>query len=97
MATDSSTHAVSAPAPSSAELEEKLRQMKKISAGKRPLHGTKAFVATAISRSRGESMMRQPVTPAALQPRPMHSVSDCLPHAPERRKRSSSKNAARGR
>ena len=26
----------------------------------------------ASSRSRGESMMRQPITPTALQPKPMH-------------------------
>ena len=42
--------------------------------GKRPLHGTKLFVSTAISRSRGESIMLVPVTPPALQPKPMHLV-----------------------
>ena len=40
--------------------------------GKRPLQGTKLLVSMAISRSRGESMMRQPTIPAALQPKPMH-------------------------
>ena len=43
--------------------------------GKRPLQGTKLFVRIAIRRSRGESMMRQPVTPAALHPKPMHMDS----------------------
>ena len=43
-----------------------------ISVGKRPLHGTKVFVSMAISRSRGESIMRHPVTPHALQPNPIH-------------------------
>ena len=41
-------------------------------AGNRPLHGTKLLVSIAISRSLGESIMRQPTTPAALQPKPMH-------------------------
>ena len=50
--------------------------------GKRPLQGTKLFVTAAISRSLGESMIRQPVTPAALHPNPMHIVNACLPHAP---------------
>lgn len=40
--------------------------------GKRPLQGTKLLVMTAMSRSRGESIMRQPVTPTALHPNPMH-------------------------
>ena len=40
--------------------------------GNRPLHGTKVFVRMASSRSRGESMIRQPMTPAALHPNPMH-------------------------
>ena len=43
-----------------------------ISVGKRPLQGTKLFVIIAISRSRGESMIRQPTIPAALHPNPMH-------------------------
>ena len=29
----------------------------------------------------GESMIRQPTTPAALQPKPMHMVRACLPQA----------------
>ena len=52
-----------------------------ISVGKRPLQGTKLFVIIAISRSRGESMIRQPTIPAALHPKPMHIVRLCLPHA----------------
>ena len=55
--------------------------MSAMSAGNRPLHGMRLLVSTASSRSRSESMMRQPTTPAALQPRPMHIVSACLPHA----------------
>ena len=46
-----------------------------ISVGNRPLQGTKLFVMIAIRRSRGESMIRQPVTPAALQPNPMHGTT----------------------
>ena len=54
------------------------------SSGKRPLQGTKLFVRIASSRSRRESMMRQPVTPAALQPKPIAIVRHCLPQAPQR-------------
>ena len=42
-----------------------------ISVGKRPLQGTKLFVRIASSRSRGESMIRHPIIPAALHPKPM--------------------------
>ncbi len=42
--------------------------------GNRPLQGTKLFVTTAIKRSRGESIILHPVTPAALHPKPMHMV-----------------------
>ena len=52
--------------------------------GNRPLQGTKLLVRIASSRSRGESMMRQPTTPAALQPNPMQMVRACLPQAPQR-------------
>ena len=55
--------------------------MSAMSAGKRPLHGMRLLVSTASSRSRSESMIRQPTTPAALQPSPMHIVSACLPQA----------------
>lgn len=37
-----------------------------------PLHGTNEFVSIAIKRSLGELIMRHPVTPAALQPKPIH-------------------------
>ena len=36
------------------------------------MQGTRLFVRIAISRSRGLSMMRHPMTPAALHPNPMH-------------------------
>lgn len=42
--------------------------------GKRPLQGTKLLVRIAISFSLGESIILQPVTPAALQPNPIHIV-----------------------
>ncbi len=45
-----------------------------ISVGKRPLHGTKLFVRIAMSLSRGESIILQPITPQALQPNPMQIV-----------------------
>lgn len=45
-----------------------------INVGNLPLHGTKLFVSIAISRSLGESMIRQPTMPAALHPNPMHMV-----------------------
>jgi len=41
--------------------------------------GYKLLVIVAISLSRGESIIRHPMTPAALQPKPMHMVRDCLP------------------
>ena len=47
--------------------------------GKRPLHGTKLLVMMAIRRSLGESIILQAVTPAALQPNPIHIVRACLP------------------
>lgn len=59
------------------------REISDISVGNLPLQGTKPFVATAMRRSRGESIMRQPVTPAALQPKPMHIVRACFPQAPD--------------
>lgn len=49
-----------------------------ISVGKRPLQGTKLLVIMAISLSLGESIMRQPMIPAALQPKPMHMVYTIL-------------------
>ena len=80
------THSTSAAVSSSAAvsvlpLSEKNMVMSAMSAGKRPLHGMRLLVSTASSRSRSESMIRQPTTPAALQPSPMHIVSACLPQA----------------
>lgn len=43
-----------------------------IKKGNLPLQGTKLLVKIAINLSRGESIIRQPTTPAALQPNPMH-------------------------
>ena len=55
--------------------------MMAIRVGNLPLQGTKLLVIMAISRSLGESMMRQPTMPAALHPKPMHMVRACLPQA----------------
>ena len=57
-----------------------------MSIGNLPLQGIKLLVRTASSLSRGESIMRQPTTPAALQPKPIHIVSACLPQALHRLK-----------
>lgn len=38
--------------------------------GNLPLQGTKLLVKIAINFSRGESIILQPITPAALQPNP---------------------------
>jgi hypothetical protein len=54
----------------------------RICVGQRPLHMAKLFVTMAIRRSRGLSMMRKDITPAALQPKPIAMVNDCLPCAP---------------
>ena len=54
----------------------------RICVGQRPLQREKLLVMMAMRRSRGESMMRVAMTPAALQPRPMVMVSACLPWAP---------------
>lgn len=64
----------------------KKKEINKRSVGKRPLHGTNAFVKIAIRRSLGESMIRQPTTPAALHPKPMHNVRHCFPQAWQRLK-----------
>ena len=52
-----------------------------MSIGKRPLHGTKLLVSIAMSLSRGDSIIRQPVMPHALHPNPIHMVSACFPQA----------------
>ena len=50
-----------------------------IRVGKRPLQGTKLLVKIASNLSLGESIILQPITPAALQPKPIHIVKHCLP------------------
>ncbi len=49
--------------------------------GNLPLHGTKLLVNIAINLSLGESIIRAPITPQALHPKPIHIVNACLPHA----------------
>src|SRR3990172_3630327 len=68
-----------------------------IKVGKRPLHGTKLFVRMAINRSRGESITRVAITPAALHPNPMAMVRDCFPCAPVFLNIQSRLNATRGK
>ena len=50
--------------------------------GKRPLQGTKLLVIIAISLSLGESIILVEMTPAALQPNPIHMVKACFPCVP---------------
>jgi hypothetical protein len=78
MATASTMTPISSPA-AAAELHRpspvtKNMEIRAISVGRRPLQGMKALVRMAISRSRGLWMIRQPMTPQALQPRAMHMV-----------------------
>ena len=63
--------------------DEPIRNMdiREMSNGNLPLQGTKLFVSKARFLSLGESIIRQPTTPAALHPNPMHIVKDCFPHA----------------
>ena len=68
-----------------------------IRVGKRPLQGTKLLVMVAIKRSRGESIIRQPTTPQALQPNPIAIVNACLPCAHAFLKYLSMLKAIRGR
>ena len=65
--------------------------------GNLPLHGIKAFVRIAISFSLGESIILQPVTPAALHPNPIHIVSACFPELPAFRKNLSKLKAILGK
>lgn len=53
-------------------------EMMAMRVGNLPLHGTKLLVIMAMSRSLGESMMRQPTMPAALHPNPIHMVLENL-------------------
>ena len=50
-----------------------------IKVGNLPLQGTKLLVNIARSLSLGESIILQPITPAALQPNPIHMVKHCFP------------------
>ena len=92
--TPNTTHTATANAPA---LSPKYRAPRQIRAGNRPLQGTMALVRIAARRCRGEAMIRQPVTPTALQPSPMHNVNACLPQPPQRCIPRSSRNASRGR
>lgn len=56
--------------------EEDSTAMQAMIIGSRPLHGMRELVIIAIRLSRGESMMRQPVTPTALQPSPISMVRE---------------------
>ena len=60
-------------------LPTKKMVMTETKSGNRPLQGIKLLVKVAIKRSRGESMILHPTTPAALQPSPMHIESACFP------------------
>ena len=68
-----------------------------INMGSRPLHGVKLAVMIAMSRSRGDSIIRHPVTPAALQPSDMQVVRQCFPQLPAFLKQLSRRLATRGR
>jgi hypothetical protein len=50
--------------------------------GNLPLQGTKLLVIMAISRSLGESIIRQPTMPAALHPNPMHMSAEIYASVP---------------
>ena len=65
--------------PAVTPVAAKNMEIRAIRVGNRPLQGTRLLVKIAIRRSLGESIMRQPVTPAALQPKPMHKVRACFP------------------
>ncbi|MDQ0286824.1 site-specific DNA recombinase [Desulfofundulus luciae] len=59
--------------------------------------GTNTLVRMAINLSRGDSIIRQAITPAALQPNPMLMVSACLPWVPAILNKGSILKATRGR
>ena len=79
--TPTSMSADTADCSGATTLPTKNMVIRAIIVGSLPLHGAKLLVKIAIKRSRGESMIRQPMTPAALQPNPMQIVSACLPQA----------------
>ena len=57
-------------------MKKSTQKLKKIT---RVLFGRTAFVIIAINLSLGESIILQPTTPAALQPKPIHIVIICFP------------------
>jgi len=61
------------------ESEMKNNVISDIMTGNRPLQGIKLFVRIAIILSLGVSIILQPITPAALQPKPIHVVNACFP------------------
>ena len=65
--------------------------------GNLPLQGTKQLVRIAINFSLGEFIILQPVTPAALQPNPIHIVIICLPEQQHFLKNPSILNAILGK
>ena len=87
---------ISPAAGPSAEMEKNIVRIARI-VGKRPLQGTRLLVRMAISLSLGESIMRHPVTPAALQPKPIIMVSACFPQELHFAKQRSRLKAALGR
>ena len=87
--------AASPPPPAPNPIKKSV--IRRIRVGKRPLQGTRELVRIAISRSLGESMIRQPTTPAALQPKPIAMVRHCFPQAQHFLKAQSMLKAALGR
>lgn len=72
-------------------------EMQAMIAPKRPLQGVRELVRIDINLSCSEGMMALFVTPTQLQPKPMHTVSACLPQLPHFLKVSSKLKAMRGR
>ena len=81
-ATPAAMHTVSpSAAPALPPRGAKYAVNRSSSAPNLPLQGIRLLVNIAIMRSRGELMIRQPVTPTALHPSPMHMVSRHFPAA----------------
>ena len=68
-----------------------------INIGNLPLQGTKLLVRIANNLSLGDSIIRAPITPQALQPNPIHIVRACLPCAEAFLNRLSKLKAMRGK
>ena len=94
--TDRIIEAASISAEVMPPLPAKNSVMTAMSRGNLPLQGTKQLVRIAISLSLLPGMMRQPVTPTALQPSPMHIVSACFPQLPQQAKQRSRLKASLG-